>query len=52
LRGCVNNRSRGLGASVAPALLHESYVDEVVLVEEADTIRACHRLAKNGFLFG
>jgi len=27
-------------------------VDEVVLVEEADTIRTCHRLARNGFLFG
>ena len=33
----------GLGASVAPPLLDESYVDDVVLVEEADTIRACHR---------
>jgi cysteine synthase A len=42
----------GLGASVAPPLLDTSYVDEVVLVEEADTIRACHRLATNGFLFG
>jgi cysteine synthase A len=27
-------------------------VDEVVCVEEADTIRACHRLARRGFLFG
>ncbi|AHH99507.1 2,3-diaminopropionate biosynthesis protein SbnA [Kutzneria viridogrisea] len=42
----------GLGTSVRPALLEESYVDEVVLVEEADTIRACHRLARRGFLFG
>src|SRR3954447_19050846 len=42
----------GLGASVRPPLLDESYVDEVVLVEEADTLRACHRLAKSGFLFG
>jgi cysteine synthase A len=24
----------------------------VVVVEEADTIRACHRLARSGFLFG
>jgi len=24
----------------------------VVLVQEADTIRACHRLARRGFLFG
>ena len=42
----------GLGMSVRPPLLEESYVDEVVQVEEADTIRACHRLARRGFLFG
>ncbi|WIX77164.1 2,3-diaminopropionate biosynthesis protein SbnA [Amycolatopsis carbonis] len=42
----------GLGTSVRPALLDESYVDEVILVEEADTIRSCHRLARRGFLFG
>jgi N-(2-amino-2-carboxyethyl)-L-glutamate synthase len=42
----------GLGTSVRPPLLDESYVDEVVLVEEADAIRACHRLARRGFLFG
>ena len=34
-----------------PPLLDESYVDEVELVEEADTLRACHRLARRGFLF-
>lgn len=42
----------GLGMSMRPPLLDESYVDEVVKVEEADTIRACHRLARHGFLFG
>jgi cysteine synthase A len=42
----------GLGTSIRPPLLDESYVDEVVRVEEADTIRACHRLARSGFLFG
>jgi N-(2-amino-2-carboxyethyl)-L-glutamate synthase len=42
----------GLGTSVRPPLLDESYVDEVVLVEEADTIRSCHRLASRGFMFG
>ncbi|HET9257950.1 MAG TPA: 2,3-diaminopropionate biosynthesis protein SbnA [Pseudonocardiaceae bacterium] len=42
----------GLGTSVRPALLDESYVDEVVHVEEAGAIRACHRLARRGFLFG
>ena len=42
----------GLGMTVRPPLLDDSYVDEVVPVEEADTIRACHRLARRGFLFG
>jgi len=42
----------GLGASVRPPLLDESYVDEAVLVKEADTVRTCHRLARRGFLFG
>ena len=42
----------GLGTSVRPPLLEEPYVDDVVRVEEADTIRACHRLARRGFLFG
>lgn len=42
----------GLGMSMRPPLLDESYVDEVILVEEADTIRTCHRLARRGFLFG
>jgi 2,3-diaminopropionate biosynthesis protein SbnA len=42
----------GLGMSVRPPLLDESHVDEVVLVQEADTIRTCHRLARSGFLFG
>jgi 2,3-diaminopropionate biosynthesis protein SbnA len=42
----------GLGMNIRPALLDESYVDEVVVVEEADTVRTCHRLARRGFLFG
>jgi cysteine synthase A len=42
----------GLGTSVRPQLLDESYVDEVIIIEEADTIRTCHRLARSGFLFG
>jgi cysteine synthase A len=33
-------------------LLDASYVDDVVHVEEADTVLACHRLARHGFLFG
>jgi N-(2-amino-2-carboxyethyl)-L-glutamate synthase len=42
----------GLGMSVPPPLLDRSLVDDVVRVEEPDTIRACHRLARHGFLFG
>jgi N-(2-amino-2-carboxyethyl)-L-glutamate synthase len=42
----------GLGTSVRPQLLDESYVDEVLHIAEVDTIRACHRLARSGFLFG
>lgn len=42
----------GLGTRVRPPLLDYSYVDEVVLVDEADAIRACHRIAQRGFLFG
>ncbi|WP_333774633.1 2,3-diaminopropionate biosynthesis protein SbnA [Streptomyces sp. IBSBF 3136] len=42
----------GLGMSMVPPLLDESYVDEVIRVEEADTIRTCHRMARRGFLFG
>jgi cysteine synthase A len=42
----------GLGTSVRPAILDESFVDEVVFVDEADTVRACRTLAARGFLFG
>ncbi|OAH14505.1 2,3-diaminopropionate biosynthesis protein SbnA [Streptomyces jeddahensis] len=42
----------GLGTSVRPPLLDESYVDEVIHVNEADTIRTCHQLARRGFVFG
>ncbi|MEU9117861.1 2,3-diaminopropionate biosynthesis protein SbnA [Streptomyces sp. NPDC048483] len=42
----------GLGMSVRPPLLDESFVDEAVHVTEADTVRTCHRLARHGFLFG
>lgn len=42
----------GLGTSVRPQLLDTSYVDEVLHIAEVDTIRACYRLARIGFLFG
>nr|WP_237694924.1 2,3-diaminopropionate biosynthesis protein SbnA [Streptomyces sp. SID5468] len=42
----------GLGTGVRPQLLDESFVDDVLLVPETDTVRMCHRLAARGFLFG
>jgi cysteine synthase A len=42
----------GLGMGMRPPQLDDSYVDEVTWVEEPDTIRTCHRLARSGFLFG
>ncbi|NSL43078.1 2,3-diaminopropionate biosynthesis protein SbnA [Streptomyces sp. 8P21H-1] len=42
----------GLGMGVRPPLLDRSYVDDVVHVEEADTVLVCRRLAARGFLFG
>ncbi|SER75687.1 cysteine synthase A [Streptomyces qinglanensis] len=42
----------GLGAGVRPQLLDASYVDDVVMVPEPETVRACRRLASAGFLFG
>ena len=42
----------GLGISVRPPLLDPSLFDDIVRVEEADTVRTCPRLARHGFLFG
>lgn len=42
----------GLGTSARPALVDESYIDDVVHVPEPDTIRTVHRLSARGFLFG
>lgn len=42
----------GLGMGIRPPMLNESFVDDVLFVEEPDAIRACHRMARNGFLFG
>lgn len=42
----------GLGTGIRPQLLDESFVDEVVMVPEVDTVRACRQLARRGFLFG
>jgi 2,3-diaminopropionate biosynthesis protein SbnA len=52
--GCEAGRRMipGLGTAVRPAQLDESFIDEVVFVEEPDTLRACYQMAKHGFLFG
>lgn len=42
----------GLGMAVVPPQLDVTYVDEVVMVGEVDTVRTCHRMAARGFLFG
>jgi 2,3-diaminopropionate biosynthesis protein SbnA len=48
----AHRRIPGLGMAVRPPMLDESFIDEVVHVEEADAIRTCHGLARRGFLFG
>jgi N-(2-amino-2-carboxyethyl)-L-glutamate synthase len=42
----------GLGAGVRPAQLDESYVDDIVIVAERDTVATCRALASKGMLFG
>lgn len=42
----------GLGTGVRPAHVDEEFIDDIVLVEEPDTVRMCRRIASRGFLFG
>ncbi|MFH9004326.1 2,3-diaminopropionate biosynthesis protein SbnA [Streptomyces afghaniensis] len=42
----------GLGTSVRPPIFDASYADDIVYVDEAETIRMCHRLVGHGYLFG
>ena len=42
----------GLGTSIRPQILDESYCDDIVHVPEADAVAACRRLAERGFLLG
>jgi len=42
----------GIGTSVRPPIVDESWIDEVVYVSEQETVRTCYRLAARGFLFG
>jgi len=45
-------RIPGLGSGVPVPRLDTRYIDDVVMVAEADTIRTCRKLAAHGFLFG
>ncbi|ADJ45816.1 cysteine synthase [Amycolatopsis mediterranei S699] len=42
----------GLGTGIRPPMLDTSYVDDVVHVAEADTVRTCRALTREGFCFG
>lgn len=42
----------GLGTSIRPGLLDESFVDTVVHIKEKDTVRICRQLASHGYHFG
>jgi N-(2-amino-2-carboxyethyl)-L-glutamate synthase len=41
----------GLGASVAPALLRQALIDDLQIVSERDSVRACHELLSVHNLF-
>jgi cysteine synthase A len=38
----------GIGSSIVPPLLQQAQIDEVMLVSEADTVRACRELFRRG----
>ncbi|MDQ3402092.1 MAG: 2,3-diaminopropionate biosynthesis protein SbnA [Actinomycetota bacterium] len=42
----------GLGTSRRPEIVDESFVDDLVMVDERDAVQMCHRMAAKGFLFG
>ncbi len=42
----------GLGTGVRPAHVDEAYLSDIMHIEEPDTVRACHKLAAGGYLFG
>jgi 2,3-diaminopropionate biosynthesis protein SbnA len=44
-------RIPGLGSSIRPSLLDHAAIDEVVIVNETETIEACHRLLERHGLF-
>lgn len=41
----------GLGSSISPPLVKEAIIDDVIIVNEADTVSACHDLLERHGLF-
>ena len=41
----------GIGSSIRPPLLERAHIDDVVIVEEHETVAACHRLLRRFGLF-
>ncbi|WP_217808530.1 2,3-diaminopropionate biosynthesis protein SbnA [Rhodococcus sp. 1168] len=42
----------GLGSSIVPDLVRQAIIDDVVMVEESDTVDACHELVRHHGVFG
>lgn len=42
----------GLGSSIVPDLVRQAIIDDVVMVEEADAVLACHELVRRHGVFG
>jgi cysteine synthase A len=41
----------GIGSSMVPSILEDAKIDEVITVDEVSTIKMCHELLKNHFIF-
>ncbi|WP_338553871.1 2,3-diaminopropionate biosynthesis protein SbnA [Paenibacillus sp. KS-LC4] len=41
----------GIGSSLVPPILEQAYIDEVVVVNEYDTVMHCRELLKNQYIF-
>jgi cysteine synthase A len=41
----------GIGSSIVPNVLKDAKIDEVIIINEASTIKGCHELLKNHNLF-
>lgn len=41
----------GIGSSMTPSILKDAFIDEVVTVDEISTIKACHELLNEHYIF-